>query len=1023
MELQSQPGVIVEKLMLPPPPGTFQDRDELINHVREFGANQGYVVTIKKSRRDRRVILGCDRGGVYRNRRKMDESKRKRKACSRLINCPFEAIGKKDDDVWVLTIRNGEHNHEPLRDMAEHPYSRRFTEDEVRQIKQMTEAGVKPRQVLNALKQSNPELQTTPRHLYNLKAKIRQGKLSENNFKSWRPNKSMPLSASVEELARHSFPLKVRNYIGGKFVESEASAIIDVINPATQEVVSQVPLTTYEEFKAAVAAAKQAFPMWRNTPVTIRQRIMFKFQELIRRVIDKIVMNIAIEQGKTLNGAKGDVLRGLEVVEQSCGMATLQMGEFIPNATSGVDTFCIREPLGVCAGICPLNLPAMISLWMFPIAVTCGNTFVLKPSVKNPGASMILAALAAEAGLPDGVLNVVHGTCEIVDYICDDDDIKAISLVGSNTAGMLTYARAATRGKRVQSNMGAKNHAIIMPDASADATLDAIIAAGFGAAGQRCMTLSTLIFVGGSAPWELELIDRAKALKVNAGTEVGADLGPVISKETKDHICKLVQSGVESGARLLLDGRNIVVPRYEQGNFLGPTILCDVATDMECYKEEMFGPVLLCMQADSLEEAIAIVNKNRYGNGASIFTTSGVAARKFQNDVESGLVGINLPVPIPLPFSSVNGSKASFSGDLNFCGKAGVQFYTQIKTIAQQWKDLPTRRVSLPHPPTSETEMSSRATSLARPPSSEIDLPINEVSPAMPLASEKDLHGDDLYLPLPPSEEVLPNSEDLPTTPPTREPELSRQEGSLAMPSTSERDPVNLKVFLSVPLASDGDSEGQGGSLSLHPASGETCLSQTSQWADSLPCISPGTETILSTAEKIYIAPNSQRIDKFAPGIQSVNSERLYFPPSCGNDIAPMFLRNESASPISLRHNMQMTDMNTHPMPETVYIPAISQRNENASPTSESTDRSGCMGLISSMTDASIHPVSGSFYMATSRRNSMPSSSDRMRLPADIQREGVSLTSERLFMPASSQGMYAQGPKMSTHDYRGQEMS
>ncbi|KAL3527569.1 hypothetical protein ACH5RR_012225 [Cinchona calisaya] len=987
MELQSQQNVFVEKLMLPPPPGTFQDREELIEHVREFGASQGYVVTIKKSRRDRRVILGCDRGGVYRNRRKMDESKRKRKSCSRLINCPFEAIGKKDDDVWVLTIRNGEHNHEPLRDMSEHPYSRRFTEDEVRQIKQMTEAGVKPRQVLNALKQSNPELQTTPRHLYNVKAKIRQGKLSENNFKSWRPNRSMPQSTSFEELARHSFPLKVPNYIGGKFVESEGSTIIDVINPATQEVVSQFPLITYEEFKAAVVAAKQAFPMWRNTPVTIRQRIMFKFQELIRRDIDKIVMNIAIEQGKTLNGAKGDVLRGLEVVEQSCGMATLQMGEFIPNATSGVDTFCIREPLGVCAGICPLNLPAMISLWMFPIAVTCGNTFVLKPSVKNPGASMILAELAAEAGLPDGVLNVVHGTREIVDYVCDDDDIKAISLVGSNAAGMQTYARAATRGKRVQSNMGAKNHAIIMPDASADATLDAIIAAGFGAAGQRCMTLSTLIFVGGSAPWEQEVVDRAKALKVNAGTEVGADLGPVISKETKDHICRLVQSGVESGARLLLDGRNIVVPRYEQGNFLGPTILCDVATNMDCYKEEMFGPVLLCMQADSLEEAIAIVNKNRYGNGASIFTTSGVAARKFQNDVESGLVGINLSVPIPLPFSSVNGSKASFSGDLNFCGKAGVQFYTQIKTVAQQWKELPTRRVSLPNPPTLfGAEISSPGTSLARPRSSESDLPTIEVSPAMSLASEKEMPGDNLYLPLPPSDEVLPNSEVLPSTPPTREQELPRQEGSLAMPSASERDSVNQKVLLSVPLAADRDSEGLNGLLSLNPASEDTCLLQTSQWADSLPVISQRTETIPSTAEKIFITQNSQTIDKLVPAVQRTdasNSERLYFPLSCSNDIAPMspmFLRNESASPISLRQDMQMTDMNTH-------------------------------------------PASGSLYLSTSLRNAMPSSSDRVHLSSDIRREGVSLTSERLFMPASSQGIYAQGPMMSTHDYRGQEMS
>ncbi|KAI5669729.1 hypothetical protein M9H77_19582 [Catharanthus roseus] len=1023
MELQSQSEATDEKLMLPPPPGTFEDREELIKHVREFGASQGYVVTIKKSRRDRRVILGCDRGGVYRNRRKMDESKRKRKACSRLINCPFEAIGKKDDDVWVLTIRNGEHNHEPLKDMSEHPYSRRFTEDEVKQIKQMTEAGVKPRQVLKALKQSNPELQSTPRHLYNLKAKIRQGKLPETNIKSWRPNRSSTVDTSVEASVRQSFPLKVPNYIGGRFVESQACDIIDVINPATQEVVSQVPLTTYEEFEAAVEAAKQAFPAWRNTPVTVRQRIMFKFQELIRRDIEKLVMNIAIEQGKTINGARGDVLRGLEVVEQSCGMATLQMGEFIPNASYGVDTFCMREPLGVCAGICPLNLPAMISLWMFPIAVTCGNTFVLKPSVKNPGASMILAALAAEAGLPDGVLNIVHGTHEIINYICDDDEIKAISLVGSDAAGMHTYARAAVRGKRVQSNMGAKNHAIIMPDASADATLDAIIAAGFGAVGQRCMTLSTAIFVGGSAPWEQELLDRAKALEVNAGTEAGADLGPVISKEEKDKICRLVQSAIESGARPILDGRKIVVPRYEQGNFVGPTILGDVTTHMDCYKEEMFGPVLLCMQAESLEEAIAIVNKNRYGNGSSIFTTSGVAARKFQNDVESGLVGINVPVPIPLPFSSVNGSKASFSGDLNFCGKAGVQFYTQIKTIAQQWRNLPSRRISLNVPPASETEM-TRGVSIAHPPS-ESDLPSQEASPSIPLALEKDSPSENVYVPLPPPEQDLPNPEVLPSTPPTRERELTRQECSLTMPSTSERDLINQEVSLSMPSVIETDSGSQNGALSLHPTSDGMYLPQTSQWSDSLSLISERTESIPSTADSIYGASTSHRISNISPVIQRIdpleasNSERLCFPSSCSNDMGPIFLQTD----------MQRADINIHPSSETVYLPVISEENEN--PESQKTDpilhlksdslymsshRSDETSLMSLMSDASMHAAgSSSLYRSTtSCRNPMPSTSDEVCLE--------SVTSERLFLPVNSQGIYAQNSIIS-NDYIGQGTS
>ncbi|KAK9053430.1 hypothetical protein SSX86_030064 [Deinandra increscens subsp. villosa] len=507
--------------------------------------------------------------------------------------------------------------------------------------------------------------------------------------------KYLNISTATEQ-SRHSDPpppppARVPNLIGGSFVNSQSSDLIDVINPATQQVVSQIPLTKNEEFKAAVSAAKQAFPSWRNTPITTRQRVMLKLQQLIRRDMDKLAMNITIEQGKTLKDAQGDVFRGLEVVEHACGMASLQMGEFSSNVSHGIDTYSIREPLGVCAGICPFNFPAMIPLWMFPVAVTSGNTFVLKPSEKDPGASMILAELAMEAGLPSGVLNVVHGTNDIVNAICDDEDIKAISFVGSNTAGMHIYARASAKGKRVQSNMGAKNHGIVMPDASPDATLNALVAAGFGAAGQRCMALSTVLLLLIICLWcsrENELVKRAKSLKVNAGTEPDADLGPVISKQAKERVCRLIQSGVESGARLLLDGRDIVVPGYEQGNFVGPTILSGVTEDMECYKEEIFGPVLLCMQADSLETAINIANRNKYGNGAAIFTSSGVAARKFQADIEAGQVGINVPIPVPLPFFSFTGSKASFAGDLNFYGKAGVNFYTQIKTVTQQWKDL-----------------------------------------------------------------------------------------------------------------------------------------------------------------------------------------------------------------------------------------------------------------------------------------------------------------------------------------------
>ncbi|KAH0909100.1 hypothetical protein HID58_032421 [Brassica napus] len=470
-------------------------------------------------------------------------------------------------------------------------------------------------------------------------------------------------------------PPRVPNLIGGSFVDSQASSHIDVINPATQEVVSQVPLTTNEEFKAAVSSAKKAFPSWRNTPITTRQRVMLKFQELIRKNMDELALSITTEQGKTLKDAHGDIFRGLEVVEHACGMATLQMGEYVPNVSNGVDTYSLREPLGVCAGICPFNFPAMIPLWMFPIAVTCGNTFVLKPSEKDPGASVMLAELAMEAGLPDGVLNIVHGT----------------------NAGMHIYARAAAKGKRIQSNMGAKNHGVVLPDANVDATLNALLAAGFGAAGQRCMALSTVVFVGNSKSWEDKLVERAKALKVSCGTEPDADLGPVISIQAKERICRLIQSGVDDGAKLLLDGRNIVVPGYEKGNFIGPTILSGVTPDMECYKEEIFGPVLVCMEASSFDEAIDILNRNKYGNGAAIFTASGAAARKFQMEIEAGQIGINVPIPVPLPFFSFTGNKASFAGDLNFYGKAGVDFFTQIKTVTQQWKDIPTS-VSLAMP-------------------------------------------------------------------------------------------------------------------------------------------------------------------------------------------------------------------------------------------------------------------------------------------------------------------------------------
>mmetsp|Transcript_28350 Transcript_28350/g.92587 ORF Transcript_28350/g.92587 Transcript_28350/m.92587 type:complete len:524 (+) Transcript_28350:2-1573(+) len=473
--------------------------------------------------------------------------------------------------------------------------------------------------------------------------------------------------------------------IDGKLVESKATSFYDVHDPATQEVVTRVPLATAAELNLAVDNAKEAFVAWRRTPVSTRQRVMFKLQGIIREHMDELSASITREQGKTLADARGDVFRGLEVVEQACGMGNMVMGELVENVSNRMDTYSIRQPLGVTAGICPFNFPAMIPLWMFPMAVTCGNTHVLKPSERDPGAAMMLAEMALEAGLPPGVLNVVHGTHDVVNGICDHPDIHAISFVGSDAGGRHVFARGSANGKRVQSNMGAKNHAVVMPDAAEESTVNALTGAAFGAAGQRCMAVSTAVFVGDSKRMQERIVEKAKALKVGAGKDDGVDVGPLISPQAKQRVEELIASGVAEGADCLLDGRGAVVTGYEQGNFVGPTVLAGVKSNMQCYQNEIFGPVLLCMEADTLEEAIDMVNENRYGNGTAIFTSSGASARRFQHDVAAGQVGINVPIPVPLPFFSFTGSKASFSGSTNFYGKDGVRFYTQTKTVTASW--------------------------------------------------------------------------------------------------------------------------------------------------------------------------------------------------------------------------------------------------------------------------------------------------------------------------------------------------
>ncbi|KOG03505.1 Methylmalonate-semialdehyde dehydrogenase [Pseudomonas syringae pv. aceris] len=480
---------------------------------------------------------------------------------------------------------------------------------------------------------------------------------------------------------------RVKLLINGQWIDSQTQEWLDVVNPATQQVLAQVPLATAAEVDMAVQAAQKAFQTWKLTPIGARMRIMLKLQALIREHSTRIAEVLSAEQGKTIADAEGDIFRGLEVVEHACSIGTLQMGEFAENVAGGVDTYTLRQPIGVCAGITPFNFPAMIPLWMFPMAIACGNTFVLKPSEQDPMSTMLLVELAIEAGVPAGVLNVVHGGREVVDAICTHKDIKAISFVGSTAVGTHVYNLAGQHGKRVQSMMGAKNHAVVLPDANRQQALNALVGAGFGAAGQRCMATSVVVLVGAAKQWLPDIKALALKLKVNAGSEAGTDIGPVISKKAKQRILDLIETGIKEGAKLELDGRDIKIPGFEEGNFIGPTLFSGVTTDMQIYTQEIFGPVLVVLEVETLDDAIALVNANPFGNGVGLFTQSGAAARKFQSEIDIGQVGINIPIPVPVPYFSFTGSRGSKLGDLGPYGKQVVQFYTQTKTITSRWFD------------------------------------------------------------------------------------------------------------------------------------------------------------------------------------------------------------------------------------------------------------------------------------------------------------------------------------------------
>ena len=461
----------------------------------------------------------------------------------------------------------------------------------------------------------------------------------------------------------------------------------DVFNPATGEVTGRVDYASGSDVDAAVRVAAEAFIGWRQTSLTRRVRILFSFRELVSRHLDDIAALIVAEHGKVLADARGEVSRGLEVVDFACGIPHLLKGGFSEDVSTAVDSYSIQQPLGVVAGITPFNFPAMVPMWMFPLAIACGNAFILKPSEKDPSASVLLAELWAEAGLPSGVFNVVHGDKEAVDALLEHPGVAAISFVGSTPIARYVYEQGTRHGKRVQALGGAKNHAIVLPDADLDAAADAIVGAAFGSAGERCMAISAVVAVASAGDELVERIAvRARQLKVGPGTEPGSEMGPLVTRAHRDRVAGYVDSGVEAGAALVVDGRSAPAPT-RGGFWLGPTLFDRVHPDMSIYRDEIFGPVLSVMRAETFEQALDIVNANPYGNGTSIFTTDGRAARRFQHEVTVGMVGINIAIPVPMAFYSFGGWKDSLFGDTHVHGMQGIHFYTRTKAVTSSWPE------------------------------------------------------------------------------------------------------------------------------------------------------------------------------------------------------------------------------------------------------------------------------------------------------------------------------------------------
>ena len=478
----------------------------------------------------------------------------------------------------------------------------------------------------------------------------------------------------------------IDHWIAGKHTAGQSERTSPVFNPATGRQQAELRLGTPADVESAIAAARNAFPGWSQTSISQRTKVMFAFREVVNSRAQELAELITDEHGKVLSDALGEVQRGLEVVEFACGIPSLLKGDYSDQVSTDVDTWSFREPLGVVAGITPFNFPAMVPMWMFPVAIACGNTFVLKPSERDPSAAMLLAQMWQEAGLPDGVFNVVHGDKVAVDAILDSPDVAAVSFVGSTPIAKYIHQRGTAKGKRVQALGGAKNHAIVLPDADVEFAADHLAAAAFGSAGERCMAISAAVTVGDVGGRLVEAVtERARAVTVGSGRDRDSEMGPVVTREAQRRIEGLIGSGEAQGARVAVDGRGHTVPGHEDGFFVGPTVLDGVSTEMDVYTEEIFGPVLSVVRTDSVDDAIALVNANPYGNGTAIFTGSGEAARRFQRGVHVGMIGINVPVPVPMAYYSFGGWKDSLFGDKHVHGPEGVSFYTRAKVVTARW--------------------------------------------------------------------------------------------------------------------------------------------------------------------------------------------------------------------------------------------------------------------------------------------------------------------------------------------------